>query len=166
MSMKNVVRIAAQYICNDVSLTSRHGKTMKIQSLYLVGAFAFLLATPVSAFAQDADALPLAVGDTVQFSIDPGEDFFGEWVGTVRELRNPHGCVFIVHSKIVRGDIFSMGVRFPDDFELTKHSSAGPTIIDAAMLRRHGIDCIETHPTADPTYLTPTSDADRAQDQL
>lgn len=131
---------------------------MKTLGLALVGGFVLLSGTAGTAHAQDSGPPPLSVGDTVQFSANYGDDFVGEWIGTVREVKNPRGCVFVVHSKILRGKMFSMGLRFSDDFEITKHSGAGSTTIDGATLRRHGIDCIETHPTADPRYITPEDD--------
>lgn len=128
-------------------------KFRKLFPLVVVAVFA----APSITLAQQSE-LPLAIGDTVEFSIDL-DDFSGAWIGTVHEVKNPRACIFVVHDKIIRLDMFSMGIRFPDSFELKKHSAAdGTETIDAAVLREHGIDCIETHPTPHPNYLHPKDD--------
>ena len=131
---------------------------MKLHALVLGLGIASILSGVGEASAQESD-LGLAVGDTVEFAIE-GDDFSGAWIGTVHEVKNPRSCVFVVHDKILRGEAFSMGSRFPDDFQLTKHSSReGTTVISASTLKEHGIDCIETHPTPHPSYLHPKDEA-------
>jgi hypothetical protein len=134
---------------------------MNVRTLVLGLAMAGILSGVDDVGAQESE-LGLAVGDTVEFAIE-GDDFSGAWIGTVHEVKNPRSCVFVVHDKILRGDAFSMGIRFPDDFQLTKHSSSeGTTIISASILKEHGIDCIETHPTPHPNYLHPKGETGEA----
>lgn len=134
---------------------------MRIHALVVGLGVAGVLAGPGQAWAQESE-LGLAIGDTVEFAIDL-EDFSGAWIGTVHEVKNPRGCVFVVHDKILRGDMFSMGIRFSDEFQLQKHSSSnGTTVISATTLKQHGIDCIETHPAPHPNYLHPKDEAGEA----
>jgi len=131
---------------------------MKVRTLVLGLAVASILSGVDDVGAQESE-LDLAIGDTVEFAIE-GDDFSGAWIGTVHEIKNPRNCVFVVHDKILRGKAFSLGIRFPDDFQLTNHSSSeGTTIITASKLKERGIDCIETHPTSHPNYLHPKDEA-------
>lgn len=130
---------------------------MLVSLALVLGASCML--SPSTALAQEF-TFPVAIGDTVEFAVDLGE-YSGAWIGTVHEVKNPRDCIFVVHDKILRGDVFSMGIRFPDTFVLQVHSASdGTRTVDARTLREHGIDCIETHRTPEPLYLNPKEDGE------
>ena len=135
---------------------------MKARGLFLtaMGVVAMTI-LPRAAHCQGSE-MPLAIGDSVKFAIS-GDNWSGAWTGSVYEVKNQRNCFFVVHSRILDGDMFSFGMRFPDDFKVTKYlPDGGIEEISAAELREHGIECVETHPTPERTYLLPDSSSEGA----
>ncbi len=117
---------------------------------------AVLLLLPGSSSGQETDA-PLAQGDSVRFSLDL-EEGPATWTGVVREVKNPRDCVFVL-VRSYDSEVFSLGVKFTDSFEIERLNPT-PTVLTAAALRSQGISCVEAHVREDPIYLNPKADAD------
>lgn len=141
---------------------------MRVTRILLAGLCAVALSPSVVA-GQGADsaavevvAQALAVGDTVHFVLDLGDDVT-EYTGHVREVINPRHCLFVrVDSiNVMKGrHFYSFGTPMWPTFRIdrmTGRDATGPLweTLRGRRLLDDGIRCLEANALTDSGYLNP-----------
>lgn len=90
--------------------------------------------------------LPLAVGDSVSFTISQIRDSVA-WTGVVCEVKNARGCLSLGRTSLTASRSSTIRVVVPDQFRLESLSEES-FVVTGKQLHEHGIKCLEARTLA------------------